>query len=69
MVSQTCSCFSTLCCGKADVDLDALSEGLDVSFFNVSLSMGSIASCVVKKTLACIRYGSIFTSILLVKVV
>ena len=54
MVSQTCSCFSTLCCEKAKVDSDALGEGLDVSFLNVSSSMGSIASCVVRRTLACI---------------
>ena len=54
VVSQTCSCFSTLCCGKAKVDLDVLGEGLDVSFFSVSLSMGSIVLCVVRRTHACV---------------
>ena len=52
---------------KAKLDLTALSEGLDSWSIKVSFSTGSITSCGVMKTLA--LYGSIFASILLVKVV
>ena len=53
---------------KAKLDLTALGEGLDSWASNVSSSTGSIASCGVMKTLLAL-YGSIFASILLVKVV
>ena len=67
-MSRTCSCSSTICCGKLSLILTALSRSLDSYSIRASLSTGSIASCGVMKPLLAL-YGSIFTSILLVKVV
>ena len=68
MVSQTCSCSSTICCGMLSliwVPWAKASTPHLVTFHSVWVPLPPVAS--LKPLLA--LYGSIFTSILLVKVV